>query len=353
MFKPNISPMLLDQMPLVKPITKVLKKTGEKVIVDPDATTERVMLWFYMLINIGAFMNTATTYTERYVGWWVSYFIPLILYLPLIPMLLLLKKKLVLHPPGGSDLGKVVKIVAICLRSGGLKKMFRKGFFDPAKPSVLAQQGKSADVPWDDGFVDDVGRAFQACAIFMFFPIQSINDNGLGESAGIQSNMLLTKGVPNDVIQNFNALVIILAIPVMNYGFYPWLRKKRIHYGPIARITTGLIISTLSGLAYALLNYYGYKLGPCGDMGTGDCLVNGKSAVADISIWWQAIPFSLGGLSEIFTNVPAYGLAYSRAPKNMRGLVSSINLFSQAIAYAFGLAFSGLIQDPYLTWYVR
>ena len=64
----------------------------------------------------------------------------------------------------------------------------------------------------------------------------------------------------------------------------------------------------------------------------------------------MAVPYSLGGLSELFVNVPAYGIAYSRSPPNMRGLVSALNLFSSAMAYLLGLAFSSLIQDPYLTW---
>lgn len=38
------------------------------------------------------------------------------------------------------------------------------------------------------------------------------------------------------------------------------------------------------------------------------------------------------------------------APKNMRGLVSALNLLASAFAYAFGLAFAGLIKDPYITW---
>lgn len=34
----------------------------------------------------------------------------------------------------------------------------------------------------------------------------------------------------------------------------------------------------------------------------------------------------------------------------MRGLVSAINLFNTAIAYAIGLACSSVVTDPYLTW---
>ncbi|TID16792.1 major facilitator superfamily transporter peptide [Venturia nashicola] len=353
MFKPNISPTLLDQMPVTVPVTKTLK-SGEKVIIDPEATTERVMLWFYLFINIGGFFGVATTYSEKYVGWWLGFFLPLVIYLPLLPLLWYLRKHLVFYPPGGSDLGNCLKIIGLGFKNGGLLKIitFKGGFFEPAKPSVMRAAGKQVTVPWNDEFVDDCARAVQACGIFMFFPIQYINDNGLGEAANAQSTMLTAINVPNDVIGNMNSLIIICTTPMLNYGLYPLLRKMKIHYGPIARITTGLFISTLGGLGYTLINYYAYKLGPCKEYGSSASCVDadGNALVSNISVWWMAIPYALGGFSELFVNVPAYGLAYSRSPKNMRGLVSAINLFSTAIAYALGLAFSALIADPYLTW---
>lgn len=186
MFKPNISPTLLDQMPVTIPVTKTLE-TGEKVVVDPEATTERVMLWFYLLINIGGLFSTPTTYIEKYYGFWLAYFIPTVLYLGLLPMLLFLKKRLVLKPSGGSDLGKVMRILGICFSRGGALKMFRGDFFAAAKPSVISMSNHPIQVPWTDGFVEDVRHAFQATGIFCFFPIQMINDNGLGE---ISSNLL-------------------------------------------------------------------------------------------------------------------------------------------------------------------
>lgn len=350
-FKPNVSPLLLDQMPETVPVVTTTKK-GEKVIIDPEASTERVMLWFYLLINIGGFMGVATAYSEKYVGWWLAFLIPLILYLPLPLLLWWLRKRLVLHPPGGSDLPNVFRVLAICFRHGGLKKIGRHGFWEPAKPSVAAARGISARIEWNDQFVEDVRRAFQATGIFCFFPIQYLNDNGIGGAANYLTTMLTTNGVPNDVISNFNSLSIILFAPILNYMLYPALRKMRIQYGPIARITTGLALSTIGGIGYTVLNYYAYKIGPCGKFGSSATCVDadGVSLVAPITIWWVAIPYALGGISELFINVPAYGLAYSRAPPNMRGLVSAINLFNTAIAYLIGLACSSVIRDPFLTW---
>lgn len=351
MFKPCISPTLLDQMPHNELFVDTTK-TGEKVIIDPAHTTERAMLWFYLLINIGAFMAVPTSYSEKYVGWWLAFLLPLILYLPLPVLLWWLKDKLVLYPPGGSDLGNIMRILGICFKRGGIWRIGRGGFFEPAKPSNIAESANPIEVPWNDAFVDDVRRTFQATGIFCFFPIQNLNDNGLGQTASALSTMLTTNGVPNDVISNFNSLSIIAMAPVLNYGLYPLLRRWGIHYGPVARMTTGFMISVLGGLGYTVLNYYAYKLGPCGHYGSSATCVDadGVSLVSNISIWWMAIPYALGGVSELFVNVPAYGIAYSMAPKNMRGLVSALNLFNSAIAYAVGLACAGLVKDPYLTW---
>ncbi|KAI9370120.1 POT family-domain-containing protein [Aspergillus egyptiacus] len=351
MFKPNVSPLLLDQMRETKAKTKVLP-SGEKVIVDPEATTERAMLWFYLLINIGGFMQVATSYAEKYVGWWLAFILPLFLYFPLPALLLWLRNRLTLHPPGGSDLPNVVRVLRICLSNGGIFRIGRHGFWEPAKPSVIAARGQSIRTHWNDQFVEDVRRTFQATGIFCFFPIQYINDNGLGNAASFLSTMLKTDGVPNDLISNFNPLSIIVFAPILNYGLYPLLRRWHIHYGPVARMTTGLALSSLAGVGYTVLNHYAYKLGPCGKYGSSDTCVdeNGVSLVAPITIWWIAIPYAIGGISELFVNVPAYGIAYARAPPNMRGLVSAINLLNTAAAYIVGLACSAVIRDPYLTW---
>ncbi|KAF2214059.1 hypothetical protein CERZMDRAFT_111009 [Cercospora zeae-maydis SCOH1-5] len=347
MFKPNVSPLLLDQMTTRVPKV-ITTKSGERVIEDPESTTERVMLWFYLLINVGGFMGVATTYAEKYVGFWLAFLLPLLLYLPLPVLLWFIKPRLIHHPPGGNELGRVCSVLGVCFRRGGLFRIGRHGFWDLAKPSHIAASGLSITTTWNDEFVEDVRRAFQATGMFCFFPIQYINDNGIGSAASYLSTMLTTNGVPNDVIQNFNSLSIIIGVPIMNYGFYPLLRQWKVHYGPVARITTGLAMSTVGGVAYAVLNYYAYQQSPCGDHGSDNCTIG--TGVAPITVWWMAIPFGLGGVSEIFVNVPAYGIAYSRAPANMRGLVSAINLLNTGFAYAIGLACSSVIRDPYLTW---
>jgi dipeptide/tripeptide permease len=177
MFKPNLSPLLLDQMTTKVPKVVTLK-SGERVIEDPEHGTERAMLWFYLLINVGGFMQVATSYSEKYVGWWLAWLLPLLLYIPLPLLMWFLKKRLILHKPGGSDLPNVMVALGHSLRGGGIMRIGRKGFWDRAKPSYQAAHGLPVTTRYNDQFVEDVRRTFQATGMFCFFPVQYWNDNG-------------------------------------------------------------------------------------------------------------------------------------------------------------------------------
>ncbi|CAK7227198.1 peptide transporter ptr2 [Sporothrix curviconia] len=100
-FKPNVAPLLIDQYQHQHAYVKTLplspslpSSAGEKVIVDPERTIQRILLIFYAMINIGSFFAIATTYTEKYVGFWVSFLLPGIVYFLLPALLLAVYKRL-------------------------------------------------------------------------------------------------------------------------------------------------------------------------------------------------------------------------------------------------------------------
>lgn len=69
--KPTIAPMIADQCTVKKQHVKILE-TGEKVIIDPNATVERMLLLYYWAANLGDFFAIATTYCEKLVGFWLA-----------------------------------------------------------------------------------------------------------------------------------------------------------------------------------------------------------------------------------------------------------------------------------------
>ncbi|PWY63656.1 PTR2-domain-containing protein [Aspergillus eucalypticola CBS 122712] len=340
-FKPNIAPTVLDQYRHQKQYTKVLK-TGEKVIVDPEMTATRTMLIFYGVINVGAFYMLATTYAEKYVGYWLAFLLAGIIYFILPVVLAAAYKKTYRTPPSGnSDLAKAIKITVTALRQNKWQ-VWRKNFFDAAKPSVLAAKGIQVD--WTDKLVDDVRRTLVATEIFFYFPIYNLNDGGIGSVSTNQGASMTTNGAPNDLLSNFNALTIIVAVPIVDYFIYPLLYRYNIPFKRITRITFGFILAALSGLCGALVQWRVYKTSPCG------YYASSCSEVSPISIWWQLPNTILGALSEIFCNVTAYELAYARSPASMRGLVMAIFLFMTALSSALGEILLPVTEDPDLIW---
>lgn len=351
MFKSNVSPMLLDQDTQKGLIVKTLPN-GERVILDPEVTAQRLALTFYGMVNVGAFFGLATTYSEKRVGFWLAYGLPMILYLLLPILLWVINKRIVKYPPRGSDLGRFFRVIGTAMRRNGLKGFGRKGYLDAAKPSILNVDGITGEhhgktVDWDDGFVEDVKRSLEACTIFLFFPIHVMNDGGIGNITTSQGSAMMTNDAPNDILNNFNALTVIFTIPLLSYGIYPLLRRYKIHFGPIKRITLGFLIAAVSSAIGAITQWRIYETSPCGYYATG-CEIG--TGVAPISIWWQLPQWSLGGISECFCNVTALELAYSRAPANMKGLVTSMYLFSVALSAAIQQACTASLVDPYLIW---
>lgn len=175
-------------------------------------------------------------------------------------------------------------------------------------------------------------------------PIWILNDGGIGSVSTNQGASMVTNGAPNDLLSNFNAITIIVFIPILTYVIYPALDRRNIRIGPITRITFGFFLAMISGLAGTLVQWKVYSLSPCGSYAS-TC-----SEVANISIWWQIPNLSLGALSECFCNVTAYELAYARSPKSMKGLVMAIFLFTNALSSAIGEILVPVTMDPYLIW---
>jgi len=87
-----------------------------------------------------------------------------------------------------------------------------------------------------------------------------------------------------------------------------------------------------------------YKLSPCGDKPSG-CEDH-----APLSVWAQTGAYLLIAISEIFASITSLEYAFSKAPKNMRSLITAFSLFMAAISAAIGEGFVALSEDPLLPW---
>src|SRR5690242_18050258 len=109
----------------------------------------------------------------------------------------------------------------------------------------------------------------------------------------------------------------------MDFLIYPALRKRGIRFTPIKKITAGFILGSFSMVWAAVLQYYVYKTSGYYENPSDDY----KSP---INVWVVTGVYVLIATSEIFASVTTLEYAFTKAPKNMRSLVQSVQLFTTA-----------------------
>ena len=100
--KSNIAPLIADQYNRKVMAISTDKKTGERVIIDPAITYQRIYMMFYACINVGCLSLLATPFMEQYEGFWTAYLMCWLMFCVGIAVLILCKKKYIVRPPQGS-----------------------------------------------------------------------------------------------------------------------------------------------------------------------------------------------------------------------------------------------------------
>ncbi|KAI8584772.1 hypothetical protein K450DRAFT_217964 [Umbelopsis ramanniana AG] len=324
--KANVSPLVAEQYRSKVPFVRTLK-SGERVIVTPRATYQKIFNMFYWGINIGGLSAIATTEMEKNIGFWSAYLLPTCMFVPAIIVVVMGRKRYIQNPPRGS----------IFVEAGRLFRLSWqvKGGLDACKPSRLEvdHPDKMANVTWDDIFVDELKRALKACTVFCWFPIYWLCYSQMTTNLVSQAATMWTGNVPNDIMQNIDPLVLIITIPLMDRLVYPGLRRIGIPMGPIFRITLGFIFAS-AGLAYtAGIQSLIYKKQP-----------------ELISAGIQIPSYIFIAISEIFASITGLEYAYKKAPESMKSLVMAIFLFMNCFGSVLQFALVSVTVDPKLTW---
>ncbi|CAG9943319.1 unnamed protein product [Clonostachys rosea f. rosea IK726] len=351
-FKPNVNPLIVEQLGEQHLHVKTLP-SGERVLVDPAVTHERIYLWFYFAINTGALAGQISmVWAEKYVGFWLSYTLPTIM-LCLCPIVMIWgRKRYVRREAGGSVLGPAMKTFFLANKGRWSINPYRTWknlhdgtFWDSVKPSKFTDETRPKWMTFNDAWVDEVRRGFNACAVFLWLPLYWLCYNQTNNNLISQAAVMELHGVPNDVITNLNPFALLIFIPLNDFFIYPALRKYGIRFTPIKKIACGFMAATTAMVWAAVVQHYIYQTSECGKYAAGeDC------APAPLNVWIQSGPYILIALSEVFASITSLEYAFSKAPKNMRSMVQAFALFMTSFSAALGQAFVSLSADPLLVW---
>ncbi|KAJ6441443.1 putative PTR2-Di-and tripeptide permease [Purpureocillium lavendulum] len=327
--KANVTPMCAEQYQNSHPVLKTLK-SGEQVIVDPDLTVQRLFMWFYWVVNIGALSPLITVNVEKHHSFWLAYLVPLIIILISATVFFLGRNKYVRVPPMGSAILDACRTVSIAIKE--------KGFYN-ARPSMLLERGHVDKYPiaqqerYTDAYVGDVQRGLKSCKMFLFFPFYFICWNQMWNNLISQAGQMALQGTPNDLLQNLDPIALCIFIPFLDVIVYPLLRKYKIDFDPVTRIFMGFMFASVAMVYACVLQHYIYNSPP-----------------QSIHVWIQAPSYVLVAFSEAFVIITGLELAFTQAPKNLRSVISALFWLTIAVAAAICIALGAVSQDPYLVW---
>ncbi|RDW71679.1 hypothetical protein BP5796_07713 [Coleophoma crateriformis] len=315
--KSNVSPLIAEQYTGTKETIRVLQ-SGERVIIDPAVTIERIYTLFYMCINIGSLSSMVTTELESKIGFWCAFLFPVCVFSLGFAALLSSRNSYINRPPHGSVVFHAFRVIWIGLRSGF--------DLDAARPSNQ-RAGRRFKVSWDDGAFSQMLNNFVS-----------------------QAGTMELHGIPNDILSNIDALTVIAFIPVLNAVLYPFLQRFRIPFRPIARITVGFIFAACGMLYAAGLQHLIYSRPPCYDHPLHCDASKDGTIPNQIHVAIQIPAYLLIGFSEIFASVAGLEYAYTQAPPSMKSFTMSLFLLTTAGGSVLGMLIAPFANDPYLVW---
>ena len=316
------------------------------------------------------------SYSEKYVGYWLAYSLPTVLFLVCPIILFIGRNRYIRSPPQGSVLGTSLRVWRLALKGRFCwnpvqmwKNLTADNFWDSAKPSNFPGETRPRWMTFDDQWVDEVSRGFKACAVFLWYPVYcednlislsefplahicfvGLTYNQLNNNLTSQAATMSTHGVPNDVLSNLDPIALIVFIPICDMLIYPALARAGINFSPLKKIVAGFFTGAASMVWTAVVQHYIYKTNPCGYYVSTCKDAQGNPLTSSLNVWIQTGSYVLIAFSEIFASITGLEYAFTKAPKNMRSLVMAVFLFMSAFASAIGEAFVSLSVDPLLVW---
>ncbi|KAK3997948.1 putative peptide transporter [Cladorrhinum sp. PSN332] len=332
--KATFVPFLGDQYLQAKP-RLVRQAKGDLVIVDGPRTLQFMYNAYYWFTNIASMSSIPVTFLEWHHEFWSAYLLAASALVISMVLFVLWSPKLVKVTPQGNVLPKAVRTL-MCAAKSGFK-------LDHAKQSYQRTH-YNREVTWSDTFVEEMKKGLVACRVIFFLVIFYLCIAQMYNNLVSQAGHMKLGGVPNDMIQAFSGVACVIFGPIIQ-GFYELLARRKIPFGPIARITASFIFCG-AAMAYAAgVQQLIYSSGPCYKYPFA-CPESGGTEPNDVSVWVQLPVYILLAIGEILGFVTAFEYAYSKSPKEMKTVVQALTQLTAGVASLLGMAISPASKDP-------
>jgi POT family proton-dependent oligopeptide transporter len=126
----------------------------------------------------------------------------------------------------------------------------------------------------------------------------------------------LTFVIDTDQTQLLNPLLVMILIPIVNFGVYPGLERMGIRVTALRKMSVGMFIAAIGFGAVALTQSF-----------IDESNANGEQ----VHVLWQVFQYVIMTLAEVLVSITGLEFAYSQAPKRMKSTIMGFWLLMVAL----------------------
>ena len=249
----------------------------------------KVFGWFYISINVGAFISTILTpWLLEWYGPHLAFGIPGILMAIATYVFWLGRKKFIHIQPKGM---------------GFIRETFsREGLRTMTKLAIIFS------------FVAVFWALFDQTGSSWVLQAEDLNRNWLG-----------VHWLPSQ-IQAINPIMIVIMVPIFAFGIYPILDKV-FPLTPLRKVSIGLFVMVIGFAMVSVVQQW---------------VDQGQQP----SIGWQIFAYAILTSSEVMVSITCLEFAYTQAPRSMKSVIMALFLMSVALGNFFTAGVNSFIQVP-------